>query len=624
MVILVADPRSTRPSSRRLYGRDRECMILRGLLDEVRAGRGSVLLLRGDPGIGKTALLRHLIEAGSAFTQVRCAGVESEMELPYAGLHELCLPILAGLEALPEPQQRALSVALGLTAGESPDTFLVALAALGLLGAASEHGPMLCVVEDAHWLDQASAQVLGFVARRLLGEPVGLVFAARAPVSQPDHLMGLPELRIPGVGKSSALALLDSVGGARVDATIRARVIDETQGNPLALLELGSRMMTAGFGGGFTTVQEASLTHRIEDEYLARLSALPHDTQQLVLLAAADPVCDTTLIQRAATTLGLGVDAADAAVEADLLTVGASVRFRHPLLRSAVYQGASIRARRAAHEALAAVTDPDRDADRRAWHRACAVSGPDEAVAGELIGSADRAQRRGGAAAAAAFWDRAVALTPNAADRASRALVAAQAKFAAGDLEATGRLLADAEVGPLSELAQAMVDLLRAQVAFTRYRGLDAPALLLSVATRLQGLNLDLARLTYLQALFATGYSGRLGDPQVRLTIARAAQSLPVDPAPAPATQLLVRGTAIWMAEGYAAAASTFKDAVRLHLNDSPVPDLLGLAFILAAMHLCDDDAWHAMVTGQAQLARERGILELASVRSRCFGRVLC
>jgi DNA-binding CsgD family transcriptional regulator len=596
------------PNSPRLHGRDRECAVLDDLLAQVRGGGGGVLLLRGEPGIGKTALLGYLVEAGSGLRLLRCAGVESEMELPFAGLHELCAPILEGLESLPEPQQYALSIALGLSTGESPDKFLVALAALGLLGVACEQGPLLCVIEDAHWLDQASAQVFGFIGRRLLAEPVGLVLAARAPVAEPDHLMSLPELRIEGVDERSARALLDSVGPVRLDETIRARIIDETHGNPLALLELGTRMMTAGFAGGFATVDRTDLTRRIEGEYLARLSELPHDTQQLMLLAAADPVCETALIQRAATKLRLGVDAADAAVEAELLSVGASVRFRHPLLRSAVYRCAGVEQRRVAHEALAAVSDPNRDADRRAWHRAFAAAGPDEQVAGELIGSADRAQGRGGVAAAAAFWERAVALTPDTADRSSRALVAAQAKFAAGDLEATGRLLARAEAGSLSELEQAMVELVRAQVAFARYRGWDAPTLLLAAATRLRALNLDLARPAYLQALMATAYAGRLGDPEVRLAIAGAAQSLPVDPAPTPATHLLVRGTATWMADGYVAAAPILKDAVRQYLNESPDPDFVGLAFTAIAMHLCDDEAWYVMITSQAQLARERGI----------------
>src|SRR4051794_35081569 len=231
------------------------------------------------------------------FTVTRCAGVESEMELPFAQLHELCAPSLGRLSVLPEPQRHALSVALGLETGQSPDKLLVALATLGLLAAASEHGPTLCVVEDAHWLDQASAQVVGFVGRRLLAEPVGLVCAARAPVAAPDHLMGLPELRLEGLDETSARALLDSVSAGRVDEGVRARIVDETQGNPLALLELGARMGAAGFAGGFATVDEMSLSDRIEDEYLVRLRTLPEDTQRLVLLAAADSVGDTALIQ---------------------------------------------------------------------------------------------------------------------------------------------------------------------------------------------------------------------------------------------------------------------------------------------------------------------------------------
>jgi DNA-binding CsgD family transcriptional regulator len=590
-----------------LRGRSRECARLDGLLAEVRTGQSAVLVLRGEAGIGKTALLRYLTDAASGFTVIRCTGVESEMELPFAGLHELCSPILDGLGSLPEPQQRAISGALGLEAGGSPDKFLVALGALGLIGAASERGPLLCVVEDAHWLDNASAQVLGFIGRRLRGEPVGLVFAARAPITTPDHLMGLPELRIEGVDERTARALLRSLGGMRIDETIRTRILDETRGNPLALLELGAQMMTAGFAGGFAMADGPSLSERIEGEYRARLSALPPNTQKFALLAAADPVGDTGLIQRAAAHLGLGVDAADAAVDGDLLSVGASVRFRHPLLRSAVYRGATGEQRRVAHQALAEASDPELEADRRAWHRAYAATGPDEQVAGELIGSAARAQVRGGHAANAAFWDRAVALTPDAADRSSRALMAAQAMFAAGDLDGTARLLTEAEGGSLGAFEQAIVELLRAQVAFTQKPG-DAPALLLHAATLLEDQNLDLARLAYLQALIATGWVGRLGDRDVRLAIARACQALPVDPTPT-ATQLLIRGIATWLADGYAAGAPTLKEAIRQHLNGSPDPDFVGFAFSVMAINLGDDEAWHAMITGQAKLAHERGML---------------
>jgi DNA-binding CsgD family transcriptional regulator len=603
----MADRHWSPSTSSPLLGRNAERALLDQLLEQVRGGHSGVLVLRGEAGIGKTALLRYLESKASGFRLTRCAGVESEMELPFAQLHELCAPLLTGLGALPEPQRHALSVALGLESGQTPDKLLVALATLGLLAAASERGPMLCVVEDAHWLDQASAQVVGFVGRRLLAEPIGLVCAARAPLTAPDHLAGLPELPVGGLDEQAARALLDSVSAGRVDDDVRARVVDETQRNPLALLELGARIGAAGFAGGFASVDEVSLADRIENEYLARLSTLPADTQELVLLAAADSVGDTALLQRAANRLGLGVDAAQAAIDSGLLSVGAAVRFRHPLLRSAVYRTASIERRRAAHGALAAVTDANVDPDRRAWHRAYAASAPDEDVAGELIRSAERAQRRGGAAAAAAFWDRAVAVTPDAAHRASRALVAAHAKFEAGDFDATHRLMAEATAGPLTELELARVDLLRAQVAFL-YRGPDAPPLLLRAATRLDAVNDDLARQTYLQALIAASYAGRLGDPGIRLEIARAAQALPLDPAPTP-LQLLVRGFATWMADGYVASAPTLKDAVREHRDESHDPGFVGFGYNVMAMHLCDDEAWYELCTGQVEVARKTGML---------------
>jgi DNA-binding CsgD family transcriptional regulator len=568
-----------------------------------------VLVLRGGPGIGKTALLRHLLGlASSGFSVTRCAGVESEMELPFAQLHELCVPLLGGLASLPEPQQRALRVALGLEGGQPPDKLLVALATLGLLAAAADDGPVLCVVEDAHWLDQASAQVLGFVGRRLMAEPVGLVLASREPVAEPDHLMGLPELRIEGLDDHTARALLDSVSTARVDERVRGRIVDETQGNPLALIELGARLSAPGFAGGFASVDGVSLADRIEDEYLARLNSLPEDTQHLLLLAATDPVGDTALIQRAAKRLGLGVDVAQSALDAGLLTVGASVRFRHPLLRSAVYRAATTERKRATHEALAAVTDPDVDPDRRAWHRAYAATVPDEEVAAELIGSAGRAQARGGVAAAAAFWERAVAVTPDAAQRATRALVAAQSKFGAGDLDAALRLSIEAQDGPLNEFEFAQVDLLRGQIAFVRHDR-DAPSLLLRAAKRLESLNIDFARMTYLQALLATSYAGRFGDLDVRLAIARAAQTLPAESASGPAVPLLVHGMATWMADGYEAAAPTLADAIREYRKQTPDPTFVGFGFNVMAMHLCDDDAWYSLSSAQADLARSSGML---------------
>lgn len=601
--------RNVGASSAQLHGRERERARLEGLLDQVRGGSSGVLVLRGDAGIGKTALLRHLLEAADGFTVSRCAGVESEMELAFAGLHDLCSPLLGGLGALPDPQRSAVSSALGLTAGVSPDKFLVATGALGLLAAASESAPILCIVEDAHWLDQASAQVLGFIGRRLLAEPVAFVFAARPSLAMPDHLAGLPELRIDGLDNRSANTLLDSVSVTPVDESVRGRIIDETRGNPLALLELGARMMTPGFAGGFAAVDQFSLSHRIEQEYLTRLDTLPQDSQDLLLLAAAEPIGDPSVIRRAAGELTLAVDAADAAVEAGLLSFGASVRFRHPLLRSAVYGAATIGRRRAAHAALAAVSDATTQPDRRAWHRAYAAPGPDEEVARELIGSADRAQARGGLAAAAAFWERAVTVTPGDTDRASRALVAARAKYGAGDIDAAQRLLVEAEIGPLTELDQATVALLRGQMAFTTHRGGESPSLLLTAATRLQALDVELARDTYLQALIATAHAGRFGDEDVRLQICRGALALPAEPTTPQSRHLLVRGFATWMADGYVAGAPILKEAVRQYRDEPTDPGFYGWGFNVMAMHLCDDDAWYSMVVDEVALAREHGLL---------------
>lgn len=592
-----------------LLGRHRECVALDELLGRIRRGSSGVLVVRGDAGIGKTALLRHLVASASGVTILRCAGVESEMELPFAGLHELCSSLVGTFGSLPEPQRAALSVALGLESGASPDRLLVALATLGLLAASAEDGPLLCVVEDAHWLDQASAQVLGFVARRLLAEPVAMVFAARAPVLAPDPLFGLPQLRVEGLGVNHADELLRSAGTAPIDRDVRRRIIDETQGNPLALLELGSKMAAAAFAGGFAALDGRSLSVRIENEYLARFHDLPPDTRELLLLAAADPAGDVALIGRAATSLGIGIDAADAAVDVGLLAEGGALLFRHPLLRSGVYRAASAEERQAVHRALADATDETLDPDRRAWHRAYGASVPDDEVAEELSASAGRARARGGAAAAAAFLERAAALTPEPGKRASRALAAAEAKCAVGDAAAAARLIAQADGGPLSEIDRARASLIRGMIAFSQYSGGDAPALLLKAANDLAPLDVELARVTYLQALTAAGSAGRLGEPDARQRIARRALELPLDQEPTPAIQLLVRGIATWMAHGYVAAAPTLKEALRRHRNAAPDPGIVGYAFNIMGMHMCDDVVWYDMVLSQVELARETGTL---------------
>src|SRR5215469_10590038 len=547
---------------------------------EPRNGQSAVLVVRGDSGIGKTALLWQLTGQAFGFRVIRGIGVESEMELPFAGLHQLCAPLLGQLDSLAEPQRRALGVAFGLAPGDSPDRFLVALAALSLMAETSEDKPLLCAVDDAQWLDQASAQVLGFVGRRLLAEPIALVFAARTPAARPDPLAGLPELRLGGLDDKSARALLATVISGPLDESVRARIIEETHGNPLALLELGRGLDAAALAGGFALPAAADLPQRIEAQYLVRLGELCDEAQRLVLLAAADPVGDSALLLRAAQLLGLDMEAMQLAAEAGLLDVGANVRFRHPLVRSAVYRAAAVKDRRAAHEALAAATDPEADPDRRAWHRAHATRGPDEAVAEELISSADRARRRGG--------------------------VAAAAKYAAGDFEAAQALLAAAQIGPLNKVADAHVERMRAEVAFALRRGSDAPPLLLRAAQRLQPLDDELARQTYLEALVAAIYAGRLADAG---EIARAARSAPFGQEPLPHAQLLLRGLAVRMTDGYVAAAPTLKQALHSYRAQQQELDWLSVSYNLVAMDLWDDQAWYELATSQVRLARANGTL---------------
>ena len=599
----------------RLFGRTGELEILGRLIAKVRSGQSAVLVVRGEPGIGKTELLRHLTAQASGFGVARVAGVESEMELPFAGLHQLCAPMLGRLGSLPEPQRRGLSVAFGLASGESPDRFLVALATLSLMAEAAEEQPMLCVVDDAQWLDQASAEVLGFVGRRLLAEPIALVFAVRTPVPgdpSADPLAGLPELRLGGLDEQSARELLATVISGPLDESVRARILEETNGHPLALLELYRGRSPADLAGGFALPDAGDLPRRIEDQYAARLSELPAEAQRLVLLAAADPVGDPALIFRAARVLGLDTGAVNLAAAGDLLEFGANVRFRHPLVRSAAYRAAAADDRRAVHAALAAVTDPLADPDRRAWHLAHATAGPDEAVAEELISSASRAMRRGGVAAAAAFWERAVALTPDPGERTSLALTAAEAKYAAGDFEAAQALLVTAEVGPHGELGEARVQRMRAQVAFALRRGGDAPPLMLRAAQRLQSLDAELARQTYLEALVAAIYAGRLAHGQDARQVARAAISATLWPSgsqPLPHSQLLIHGLAVRLADGYVAAAPTLKEALRRYRAQPQELDWLSVSYNIVAMDMWDDEAWFELAASQVRVARANGTL---------------
>ena len=599
-----------------LRGRRTERAALDRLLAEVRAGQSRVLVLRGEAGVGKTALLDYLHEQASGFRVARAVGVESEMELAFAGLHQLCTPMLSKLAGLPGPQRDALGTVFGLSTGETPDRLLVGLAVLGLMSEVAEELPLVCLIDDAQWLDQASAQALAFVARRLLAEPVALVFAVREP-SEEQQWRGLPLLTVGGLSSGDARALLDSVTPGRLDERVRDRIVAETRGNPLALLELPRGLSGAELAGGFGLPDALSLASRIERSFLRRLQSLPVKTQRLLLAAAAEPIGEVTLLWRAAGWLGVGADAAAPAEAAGLIEFGARVRFRHPLLRAAVYRAAAVPDRREVHRALAEATDPGADPDRRAWHRACAATGPDEAVAGELERSADRAQGRGGVAAAAAFLQRSAELTPDPARRGARALAAARAKFAAAAPDAAYELLAMAELGRLDELQRAELARLRAQMAFAERRGSDAPRLLLDAAKKLGPLDSGLARETYLEALGAAISAGRRGRGLTVREAAEAALAAPPAPQPPRPLDLLLDGAATRLTEGYVAGMPPLRralDALRRHGGRSEA-DIMGwLPLATIAPELWDDATWHELTARAVRLAREAGALAVLPV----------
>jgi hypothetical protein len=558
--------------------------------------------------MGKTTLLRYCVGQATAFRVVESVGIESEIELPFAGLHQLCGPLLDRLDALPDPQRDALRVAFGLSSGDPPERFLVALAVLSLLAAAADERPVLWVVDDTQWFDRASAQTLAFVARRLLAEPVALVFAVREPSSDAEFA-DLPELMLGGLDEDDARALLATALPGRLDEQVRDRIVAETRGNPLALLELPRGMTAAQLAGGFALPDASSLPDRLKNHYLRCLAELPEPAQELILLAAADPIGDATLIRRAAQSLGIEAEAFALAEDAELVEIRASVRFRHPLVRSAVYRGSTAAQRRAAHAALAEATDPEVDPDRRAWHRAHATTGSDREVAEELVRSASTAERRGGVAAAAAFMEHAVRLTPDAATRASRALTAARGKFAAGDIEGAQAMLAIAEVGPLDDLGRAQVQRVRAEIAFDLRRGSDAPARLLGVAQSLEALDVGLAAETYLEALVAAIYAARLSAGVGVVEVALAAGSLALGDGPPLADQLLMQGLARRLTDGYVVAAPMLKEALRQYRDEQRELDWLWLPYSLSAMDLWDEVAWPELASEQAKLARATGTL---------------
>jgi DNA-binding CsgD family transcriptional regulator len=599
-----------------LWGRGEQCRFVDGLIADVRAGRSRVLVVRGEPGIGKTVLLGYAAETAQDFLVARAGGAESEMELPFAALHQLCGRMLGRLDRLPGPQREALGVAFGLQAGSAPDRFLVGLAVLGLLSEVAADRPLLCLVDDAQWLDQASAQALAFAGRRLEAESVALLFGTRDPAGE-GGLAGLPGLVLDGLPDADARALLASVLPGLLDERVRDRIIAESGGNPLALLELPHGATAAELAGGFGVADPLPVAGMIEQSFLRRITPLPEVTRFLLLLAAAEPAGDPALLWRAAGSLGISADAASPAEADGLLTVADRVTFRHPLVRSAVYQAAPAAGRRRAHRALAEATDPGTDPDRRAWHRAQAAAGADEDIAAELERSASRAQARGGLAAAAAFLERAAALTLKPTLRAERELAAAGATAQAGAFDAALRLLAAAEAEPLDELQSARADLLRGQIAFASSRGSDAPPLLLKAARRLEPLDAGLARQTYLEALSAALYAGRFATGGGLREAAEAAQAARLAPQPPGAADLVIDGLVLLITEGHAAAAPTLERALSAsaieHISTEQGVRWLWLG-VFAAEILWDDESWDLLSIGHVRRARESGALGVLPV----------
>jgi DNA-binding CsgD family transcriptional regulator len=597
-----------------LRGRTNECDAINQLIATVRGGRSQMLVLRGEAGIGKTALLDYMAGAAHDFTVLRAVGVESEKALAFAALHQLCAPILSDRDRLPTPQREALEVVFGLSTRPVTDQFLVGLAVLSLVTEVAHDRPLLCIVDDAQWLDDASARTLAFVARRLRAEPVGLFFAAR---EIREELYGLPELAIRGLRSDDARALLSGAVRFMVDERVRDRIVAETGGNPLALLELPRGLTATQLAGGFGLLDPQQVPGRIEAGFRLLLSDLPVETTRLLLVAAADPVGDPLLVWRAAERLGINVSAAAPAKTAGLLAIADRVTFRHPLVRSAVYQSARPAERRATHLALAGVTDPEHDPDRRAWHLAAAAFAPDEGVADALERSAKRAQARGGLAAAAAFLRRSVELTRDPAKRVNRALEAAHLSLQAGVFDLANNLLATAAAGPLDDFQRARINLLRAQAAFSQHRGGDASPPLLRAAAAIEQLDPAVALDTYLDGLSAALVTGRFASAGALAEASRVARVAARPHQPARFSELLLDGLSMLFTDGRTAADPVLARAATGFAAGAAQPDEVlrhGWLAAAAALAVWDYDVCLAVASRAVQLARDAGALSVLAV----------
>ncbi|MEV5828620.1 AAA family ATPase [Spirillospora sp. NPDC052242] len=597
-----------------LRGRRRELAELDALVERARAGRSDALVVCGEAGVGKTAILEHAAARMAADVRVeRIVASESEMELAYAGLHQLCGPMMGAAERLPAPQREALEAAFGLRRASAPSPFLVGLAVLGLLTEAAGDRAMFCVVDDAQWLDDASARAVAFAARRLDVEGIVLVLVMR---TVGEVFGGLRRLPVEGLGDDDARELLRLAAPGGLDERVRDQLIVEARGNPLALRELPRALSPAGLADGSAPSGSMPLESRIEQSLVAQLEPLPESARLLLLLAAADPTGDPELLWRASAVLGVGPDDFDATQDADALTVGTRVEFRHPLVRSAVYRAASPEDRRRVHAALADATGADRDPDRRAWHRARATPRPDEQVAADLERSAVRARRSGGAAAAGAFLERAAELTPEPDRRGQRLIAAAEAKHDAGAPAAALRLLDIAAELPLSALQEALIARLRARAGYALRRDGSGARLLLAAAQGLEGLDPVLARDTYIEALTAAVYGGRLGDAEQVAEVANAILEATDGEESGRARDLILRGQALLAAKGQEAAIETLRRAQRAFLDEAP--DALELHWMWfasrAAQDLWDARGLRALADRQVMLARADGVLTVLPI----------
>jgi DNA-binding CsgD family transcriptional regulator len=602
-----------------LIDRSAEKQALSGLLDSVRQGMSGALVLRGEPGVGKSALLAYAGQHAEDTQVVRMVAVESEKNLGFAAVHQLLMPFLPFGDRLPEPQCRALGVAFGLVSGPPADRFLVGLAVLTLLSDVAETRPVLCVVDDAQWLDAESADLLSFVARRLLADRVGLLFGIRETAdAEEPRLLDLPSLRISGLPEQAAHELLATSISQPIDPSVAARIVAETEGNPLALVEAARELDWDQLGGRAPLPDPLPVGHRLELTFRRRVRELPPDTQALLLLAAACAPGQGHLLWQAAAELGIPESASLPAEAAGLVDFSPQARFSHPLIRSAVYHGATATERRLAHRALASASDPELDVVSRAWHLAAAATRRDEGVAAELDAAARRTRSRGGYAATAVLLERAAQLTPAAESRAERQLAAAETHVLAGTMDRADVLAVEATRGLRNPLSAAQATHLRGRIQAACGRVAEAVVALVNAAERLRLLDPHAAREALLSALESAAFAGWASSALLLEEIARTAGRLPPtgDP-PDSVPNLLLRAHTARLTRGYAAGVPAMRAAVLAVLGEDLDADLVLRHFELTtigAVDLLDDAAVEALTTRWIEQARESGALaKLAS-----------